>query len=234
MTPFSDIPYIDFHTHRRTDQSGTICVVSMNGVPDRQADYFTSGYHPWWLEDNLSVSQLAVLEDLYTHNKDCLGIGECGLDALRGLTLERQEENFIMQLEVASRCGAPVIIHCVRAFDRLLRLARTHRKTPWVVHGFVRNKMLARQVLDQGIHLSVAPAVKMTPVFAEMLTFIPLQNVFLETDSEHSLSIDRRYAIFADLRGIGIDLLKDRMFDNFKSFFAEKWKYHDGWSEQNS
>lgn len=234
MQQFSGIPFVDFHTHRRTDEPDTLCVISMNGIPDRQADFFTTGYHPWWISDQLASDQLDVLQVQFTQNPGCLGLGECGLDALRGLDLDRQEENFILQLNVANRLGAPVVIHCVRAFDRLMRLAKIYKKTPWAVHGFVRNKVLARQLLDQGIKLSLAPCSKMATTFEEMLSYVPVRDIFIEKDSEQSLSIKHRYAIFAEIRNMDIEQLKIQMFGNFKIFFAAKWKYPDGLSGQSS
>lgn len=229
----SPAPYVDFHTHRLIEGSETITVVSMNGIPDREALFYTAGYHPWWLGLILTSGQLETIRNLYHNEAGCLGIGECGLDALKGLSLDLQEKNFIMQLELANSCQAPVVIHCVRAFDRLLRLAKTYKKTPWVVHGFVRNKVLARQVLDAGICLSIAPENHMNSSFSETLAYIPVEDIFLETDSDRSLSIQQRYNIFARLRSLEENKLKEILFDNFKRFFAQKWKFPHGWKGQN-
>lgn len=64
---------------------------------------------------------------------------------------------FIQQIQIANQSKSPIVIHCVRAFDRMLRLRKRYGETPWVVHGFVRNKTLAGQVLDSGMYISVAP-----------------------------------------------------------------------------
>jgi TatD DNase family protein len=95
-------------------------------------------------------------------------------------------------------------------------------KTPWVIHGFVRNKILAGQLLDKGIYLSVAPYLNMPVSFRETLEYLPLDMIFLETDSEYSLSIGERYKIFSDLRRIQIRDSEKIFFDNVCRFFT--WK----------
>lgn len=221
-------PYIDFHNHSMWNGGDTIEVVSIHGAQQKECRYFTIGHHPWWAVDVLPIDSLALMESAYMEDKRCLGLGEFGLDSLKGVALDIQEEIFIQQITLANALNAPVVIHCVRAFDRMLRLRKRYGRTPWVVHGFVRNKILAGQILDAGMSLSVAPHSRMTPVFVEMLQFLPIDAVFLETDSDFSMNIIDRYAIFATLKGMDVDLLKAQMYHNFTKFYKEKWKYHVG------
>ena len=94
---------------------------------------------------------------------------------------------------------------------------------PWVIHGYLRNHTLAQTLLQAGFYLSVAPAAQITPVFKETLKHLPLHQFFLETDSDTSLNISQRYAIFAALREMEQQALQEQLFQNFKTFFA--WKY---------
>lgn len=224
-------PYIDFHTHSEWNGDDTLEVVSIDCNKMKQAKYYTIGYHPWWISGKLSVEQILILQNTYMNDPRCLGIGECGLEILKGMPIGVQEDVFLQQIDIANALNAPMVIHCVRAFDRVLHMKKTYGKTPWVIHGFVRNKILAKQVLDTGCYLSVAPSQKMAPTFYETLAYLPSDRFFIETDSDFSLDIKKRYAILAKLRNCKTDQLKDTIFSNFAKFYSEKWKYHTGWKE---
>ncbi len=222
------IPYIDFHTHSRWNGDDVLEVVSMHGAQDKDVIYYTVGYHPWWTLKLLNENELALMSHLYGNDTFCLGMGELGLDNLKGADIELQEKICIQQIQIANISKSPVVIHCVRAFDRMLRLRKKYGETPWVVHGFVRNKTLAGQVLEAGMYISVAPHDHISLSFEETLFCLPLDKIFLETDSDITMDIKERYRIFAAMRGIDIQVLKDQMYQNFITFYTEKWKHHIG------
>ncbi|MEZ4912287.1 MAG: TatD family hydrolase [Saprospiraceae bacterium] len=215
-------PYIDFHTHSRSHQSDVIDILSWYPYQEKNFDFYTIGYHPWWTKDILSENELQLLKDHYTTNKKCLAIGECGLDKLKGIDIQSQENIFVQQVAVANQLSAPLIVHCVRQYDALLRLRKSEGKTPWVIHGFFRNKTLAKQLLDAGFYLSVAPRIKMHDSFIETLKYVPHDRIFLETDSDHSLSIGERYTIFSKLTQQSMDSLSEQIAVNIKQIIGEE------------
>jgi TatD DNase family protein len=113
-------------------------------------------------------------------------------------------------------------------------MKKNYGRTTWVIHGFVRNKILAKQVLDSGCYLSVAPCHQMTTTFSDTLVYIPLDRMFIETDSDFRADIKKRYELFSHLRKCSAYELKKVIFSNFVKFYSEKWKYQPGWNEQNS
>jgi TatD DNase family protein len=226
-----EAPYIDFHTHRQRQDEKTMEVISQHGSKFNAANYYTIGFHPWWTLKKLNLDEYALLKEKYQNDSHCLGIGECGLDKLKGATYEIQEQIFIQHIELANELGAPLIVHCVRQYDQMLRLHRNLAKTDWAIHGYVRNQILARSIIDQGIYLSLAPSNQMKNSFIETLKWVPIDRIFLETDSETSHDIFERYRIFSVLR---IDLngdelfLRQQLFSNFQKFFNKKWQYLNG------
>ncbi len=226
---YQRLKFIDFHTHSQIQSLGEVLeVVSIHPNKFKQANFYTIGYHPWWTMSILDDVQLDIIKQHYVRHQNCLGLGEFGLDKLKGSHLDIQEEIVIQQVLLANELNAPVVLHCVRAFDRLLHLAKIYQKTPWVVHGFVRNRTLAKQVVDAGIYLSVAPHQAMTATMIEMLGYLPLDRMFLETDSDFTQTIQQRYAIFATIKGLEMSELQVILLENFKIFFSEKWQYHIG------
>ncbi len=215
--------YIDFHTHKPiySNDKEVIEVISAHKNVKYENEYYTIGHHPWWTEKTLDKDEINNLEQ-NLQNKFCLGIGECGLDKLKGASKEIQEEVFYQLIQVANKNDVPLIIHCVRQYDQILHFRKLYGKTPWVIHGFRRNQQLAKSLLDQGIYLSVSPFENMNTSFKEMLEYIPLEGFFIETDSEYSLNIKERYIIMANLKQINLSDLQHKMLENFTEFF--KWK----------
>lgn len=220
--------YIDHHTHRKRCLDDSIEVISLHNDQVRDADYFTMGFHPWWTENLLSVDELELLKHTYLNTNHCLAIGECGLDNLKGAELDLQEEIFKQQIMVANECNAPVVVHCVRAYDRIIRMRKKYGQTDWVIHGFVRNVVLANQLLDAGFYLSLAPHNEMKDSFIDTLKSAPLDRIFIETDSSTMHNISERYAIFAALRKLRLEDLQKILFTNFTKFYDRKWKYLNG------
>jgi TatD DNase family protein len=221
--------YIDFHTHKPlfSPDSNVLEIISMHKAVKYEKEYFTVGHHPWWTESPLSEEDIQNLEILLS-DKFCLGIGECGLDKLKGASKEIQEEVFYQHIMLANKHNVPLIIHCVRQYDQVINFRKKYGKTPWVIHGFRRNKQLAKSLIDQGIMVSVSPFENMNESFVDMLKYLPSESYFLETDSEYTLNIMKRYQIMATLRNIDLEELKEQMMENFKMFFY--WKGIDFYS----
>lgn len=213
--------YIDFHTHKPiyNNNPDILEVISMHKNVKYEKEYFTVGHHPWWTERPLSEHDLQNLETLLL-DKFCLGIGESGLDKLKGASKEIQEEVFYQHIMLANKHDVPLIIHCVRQYDQVINFRKKYGKTPWVIHGFRRNIQLVKSLIDQGIMVSVSPFERMNESFVEMLKFLPSDSYFVETDSEYSLNIIQRYQIIADLKAIDLEDLKAQMVENFNSFFC--------------
>lgn len=213
--------YIDFHTHKPiySTDSNVLEVISMHKTVKYEGEYFTVGHHPWWTNEPLSEADLLNMEILLA-NKYCLGIGECGLDKLKGASKEIQEEVFYQHIILANKHNVPLIVHCVRQYDQVLNLKKKYGKTPWVIHGFRRNQQLAKSLIDQGFMLSVSPFERMNDSFIEMLQFLPAESYFLETDSEYSLTIMERYQLMAELKKVDLEGLKTQMKLNFDGFFG--------------
>lgn len=127
---------------------------------------YAAGIHPWWVaQEGFSLEDyLAGLRRLLLR-PEVVELGECGFDSLltgcagqKPAPLERQEEVFVAQVELSEAYGKGMTIHCVRCFDRLLRLRKALRPTQrWTIHGFRGKPALAQQLLAAGFDLSFGP-----------------------------------------------------------------------------
>ena len=196
--------YIDFHTHHLPTENGVVAVVDGRD---------TWGIHPW------QVGQSPLPKDLEEASEvdweTLLAIGECGLDALRGASMERQEKVFLQHIALSERLGKPLIVHCVKALDRLLRLRREHPPTmPWMLHGFRGKPQQLRSLLDAGFYIGFGFRHN-----AESLRLCPAERLLLESDDQPQ-SITLLYRKVAEERGIEVADLCDEMGKNYRKFFS--------------
>jgi TatD DNase family protein len=129
-----------------------------------------------------------LLEDLARYAEGAVAIGEIGLDyAIDGVSREQQARALRGQLRLAVRMGLPVLIHCRRAFDDLVRILREERvrEVGGVLHAYSGSPEVARVCSKEGLLVSLAGtvtyrnAIKSPRVAAE----IPLEHLLLETDA---------------------------------------------------
>jgi len=212
------LKYIDLHTHKQYQDPEVVCLYSL--LPKEASrvvlnNYFTIGCHPWYA-DNYPVYRDVILQ--YSKNDRCLAIGEIGMDRTKGELLV-QQKIFEAQLQLAQELNKPVIIHCVRAYDVLLSIRKSFPGQRWIIHGFNGNEVLARQLLDKEIYLSIGTALlNSKSKIAKCLHNLPLNYIFLETDVSN-IHIKDVYFAAARLTGKSKDELQLQIMQNFKTVF---------------
>lgn len=212
--------YLDFHTHkiRRQDHNDITEIISIHLEEETKLPLYTIGKHPWFTDSPLSNKEK---KELKTHlqNKNCLALGEIGLDKLKGVNLELQAQILRQQLDIALELQKPVIIHCVRTFDQLLQIKKDYPKLKkWCIHGYARHVKLAKQLIEQGFYLSLMPQ-KLSDSYIELIKSIPNDKLFLETDSMPNIKIEDLYLRASKILNITLDDLKSQIMLNAKTFF---------------
>jgi len=216
---------INFHTHTPSSIEKVLSVVSLEpkqfkpeAITQSSNQFATIGFHPWSIADGSPN-----YDELSKALMDCttIGLGEVGLDKLKGPTLVVQIQVFKKQLEIADKLSKPVIVHCVKAWNEIIAIKKKHFGTkPWAIHGFNGNSQLAQQLLDAGFYLSVGAALLNEESKIQLvLPKIPLNRIFLETDDK-DISIEVMYNEAAKLLNLNINSIEAQLQDNFKEFFG--------------
>lgn len=205
---------LDIHTHLTPHVAGEAIenVLPSEFTPLR-GHYYSVGYHPWNVSAD-NTEDWSLLSELAQHPQ-VLAIGEAGFDKLRGVDMKLQENAFIRQSAIAEENGKPLIIHCVKSFNELIRLKQTLKPTvPWVIHGFRGKPQLALQLLMHDFYLSFGEYYQ-----RDALSVVPVDRLFLETDDSHT-SISSLYQNAAALLGLSSDELLRLIALNICSVFA--------------
>lgn len=142
-------------------------------------------------------------------------VGECGLDALCGVEMEQQEQMLRCHIEWSEEHHLPLILHCVRAQERLLALRRQMQPAmPWIWHGFRGKPQQLVQLVGQGMYISFGPLFN-----AQSAQACPLERLLVETDC-HPLPVGRVYELLAQARGMAVEALAQRVWANCENIFA--------------
>lgn len=144
-----------------------------------------AGHHPWFLPESPPDAQ--SLETWLDQHSDCVAIGEIGLDFFRyhphSAAAGHQFDWFMAQLAVASERRQPVIIHSVKAHDRILQGLKRYPKVVGVVHGFVGPYAQAQAYLDRGFYLGAGSVVFQSAKTLDAFARIPADRILVETDA---------------------------------------------------
>lgn len=181
---------------------------------------FSVGLHPWHITD-LTYNITHELEKLtkLLQSSRVLMIGECGLDRLSETIIAHQMPSFIEQVILAEKFNKPVIIHCVRAYPDIIAIRKKLRLTiPFIYHGYTGNETITGQLLNHNSYFSFGKHLLTETKLQKIFMSIPIDNIFLETDSAN-IDIETIYSCAADLLGISLYDLKNRINNNFTTLF---------------
>ncbi len=214
---------IDFHTHGAQPLEGVFQVETImtheSRIPeDIPGIAFTCGIHPWYLDESNHDTFLASIVKIAA-DPLIIAVGEAGFDKIKGPSMDLQRKTFEEQVIIAEELKKPVIIHCVRSWDELLRAhKRLKPGMNWLVHGFRGNKDLAMQLISKGMYISFWFDFILKPGSSELVRSLPNERIFLETDGA-DVDIRDIYKKVSDDLGIPIEKLKKILYSNFIEFF---------------
>jgi TatD DNase family protein len=217
--------YIDIHSHKPYPEAGIFRVFNQfpgESYENKISLYMSVGLHPWYIDNYPETDK--TFEDLYriSRNDKIIFIGETGLDKYREKDLGHQMEIFIRHIHLSEELQKPLIIHCVRAFEELLKIKRESSPIqPWIIHGYDSSPEMAASLVGHGIFLSVGERLlKKTHKSKKILQAIPLSKLFIETD-DGKTTIPELYKEVAEIYRIDVKDLKEYIIGNFNSLFHE-------------
>jgi TatD DNase family protein len=211
--------FINLHTHSYSKDDSVLAIV--NQYPwefDATIPKYSIGIHPWHIDENRLISDLKTIKEKLQF-KECLALGECGLDKRIEIPFQKQTQVFQQQLEIVQQTLKPIILHCVASFQEVISIKNEMNiENPMLIHGFSKNKQVAKSLLDNGFYLSFGKYLLRNPELAEVFKYVPKDSFFLETDTIEETIIDV-YDKASTLKKIAIEDLKEIVKKNFNKVF---------------
>lgn len=208
------VDFFNIHTHVSVHPESEILSLAPEELStDNRSFYASVGIHPWTLtEENADIQWETLHESI--KDKRIVAIGECGLDKLKGPSMELQTAIFKQEATLAENCSLPLIIHCVKAFNELIQLKKEISPCqPWIIHGFRGKLPLTLDCIRHGFYLSIGSRFQ-----ADALKAIPLDRLFIETD-ESEESIRSIYQRIAEVKRISLEELAEAINKNVRKVF---------------
>jgi len=211
--------FFNLHTHKFSNNPNILELV--NQYPwefDAAIPNYSIGIHPWHIQESRLESDLNIIE-AKLQLKECLALGECGLDKRIEIPIEFQIEVFEKQILLAEKYQKPLVLHLVAAFDELIAIKKRMQITvPVIIHGFSKNQQVAKQLIDNGFYLSFGKYLLRNPELESVFQSIPNYKFFLETDTIEE-TLDEVYNLAAKYKNINLPDLKEIINSNFNFVF---------------
>jgi TatD DNase family protein len=142
------------------------------------------GLHPMYVGVH-SEAHLADLRQWVERGRP-VAVGEIGLDLfVEGLDFARQEFFYVEQLKIARDHDLPVLLHCRRANDPILKHLRRIKVRGGIAHAFSGSRQQADEYLKLGFKLGFGGAFSWERAtrLRALAVELPLDAIVLETDS---------------------------------------------------
>lgn len=209
---------INIHTHKYHHDVETEVFNMIIGKDSLPAGIFSCGIHPWYI-DQLK-EQLSNLSATLK-NKNCIGLGECGLDSIKGADSNLQIEAFESQIILAKELNKPLIIHCVKKYEAVANaLVSNNYKDYFLLHGFNAKPYTAHHYnkLPNAVFSFGAALLKPESKAEQLFLKLPLEKCFFETDDSDE-RIENIYLRAAELKGLSIEEVIKQVSINFNRVF---------------
>ncbi len=188
------------------------------------------GIHPSEI-DNFQNKDLKQLEDFIKKEK-IIGIGEIGLDYTYKTDKNKQKEIFENQLHLAEKYKLPVVLHIRETFNDTFEILKNFKIVP-IWHSCTGNLEEVEKFLEYGGFISFSGIItfKNANKLREIVKIIPLERIFLETDSPYLTPEPYRgkinepanvkfvYQKVAEIKNIEIEKVSNIIRNNFENLF---------------
>jgi TatD DNase family protein len=188
------------------------------------------GIHPSEI-DNFKDEDFNYLEDFIKKEK-IIGIGEIGLDYTYKTDKNKQKEIFEKQLQLAEKYKLAVVLHIREIFNDVFEILKNFKVVP-IWHSCTGNLEEVEKFLEIGGFISFSGIItfKNASRLREIVKIVPLERIFLETDSPYLTPEPYRgkinepayikfvYQKVAEIKNIEIEKVSNIIRNNFENLF---------------
>ncbi|MDD0853234.1 TatD family hydrolase [Halobacteriovorax sp. GB3] len=214
---------INFHTHsgNQTFEEGpeihSLSWPEENHELLHEQGLFSLGIHPWSLgQKKIDWDEFERMILTIYERDNFFALGETGIDLVKKNHLKEQEKIFEKHIQLANKIRKPLIIHCVRAQNLIIKYSKKYiNHTPWVLHDFNANEQMISDMVKRDFYFSLGPTIlKETSKIRQNIRLVPIDRIFIETD-DSNYSIKHMYNEMASLLKIDVNALASEIEKNF-------------------
>ena len=161
----------------------------------------STGVHPNNVPKKFNINEIEDLKIKLINNiskEKVVGIGETGLDYFRGFeNRQNQIEYFEAHMQLSGDKDLPIIIHTRDAdqdtIDFLNKFVKQYNSLG-LIHCFSSGLSLAKCALDNGFYISFSGLITFNKAvdLREIIKFIPIDRILVETDSPYLSPVPKR------------------------------------------
>lgn len=164
-----------------------------------------------------------------------VAVGEIGIDLfVPNLDYATQEFFYVEQLKIAKEFDLPVLLHCRRANDQILKHLRRFKLKGGIAHAFNGSRHQAEEFIKLGFKLGFGGAFTYTRAnnLRRLVLDLPLEVIVLETDSpdiapawigkgrNEPAELARIAVAMAELRGVTLEEVVKQTTQNARDLFG--------------
>lgn len=143
------------------------------------------GIHPSDIKEPMTSAIYDTLM-LLAKQPTVIAMSEIGLDGIEGAPCrEIQEEYLIAQIGIAKRMKLPIIYHSRMTYPDILNILENEQAGEFggAAHYFQGDIATAKKCIELGFDISLARPLLRIPELQEVVGYIPMKHLVLETDS---------------------------------------------------
>ncbi|NBV07082.1 MAG: TatD family deoxyribonuclease [Proteobacteria bacterium] len=208
---------------------------------DHDFIYASVGIHPCNVGEQSKIKAAEIIK-ICEENSKIIGIGETGLDYYHDKSaIDLQKYSFVEHIKASAKTNLPLIIHSRDADIDMMEILEAEQKNnnfPALLHCFSSSKELAKKALDLGIYISISGIVtfKNAHTLQEIVKYLPLESLLVETDSPYLAPIPFRGKInqpaftkhviefIAELKNLSVEEITHQTTENFFKIFKKAQK----------
>lgn len=153
--------------------------------------FVSLGFHPERIEKYKQNQIDGYIEEIKSHKKEIVAIGEAGLDYGWIKEPSRRKESkavFVQFIELANELRLPLVVHgrnepgnseCTHDILKILDAA----ENDVVLHCFSGSETSLKEALEKGYWISFATLICKSDKHKRFANIVPLERILLETDS---------------------------------------------------
>jgi TatD DNase family protein len=191
------------------------------------------GMHPMYIHVHHEKHLAELRRQIETWRP--VAIGEIGLDLfVPNLDYATQEFFYVEQLKLAREFELPVLLHCRRANDQILKQLRRYQLKGGIAHAFNGSRHQAEEFIKLGFKLGFGGAFTYSRAnnLRRLAVDLPLESIVLETDSpdiapawigkgrNEPAELARIAASLAELRGVDVEVVVRQTTQNARELFG--------------